>query len=26
VPVPVRYFDEASQINFRRSSKYGCKP
>ncbi len=23
VPVPVRYFDEASQINFRRSTKYG---
>ena len=25
VPVPVRYFDEASQINFRRSSKYGLQ-
>ena len=24
VPVPVRYFDEASSINFRRSVKYGC--
>ena len=23
VPVPVRYFDEASSINFRRSTKYG---
>src|SRR6266446_4540511 len=23
VPVPVRYFDEASSINFRRSVKYG---
>lgn len=23
VPVPVRYFDEASSINFRRSSRYG---
>ena len=23
VPVPVRYFDEASSINFRRSLKYG---
>ncbi len=23
VPVPVRYFDEASSINFRRSAKYG---
>lgn len=23
VPVPVRYFDEASQINFRRSTRYG---
>ncbi len=25
VPVPVRYFDEASSINFRRSSKYGIE-
>ena len=25
VPVPVRYFQEASQINFRRSSKYGIQ-
>jgi glycosyltransferase involved in cell wall biosynthesis len=25
VPVPVRYFDEASQINFRRSAKYGIQ-
>jgi glycosyltransferase involved in cell wall biosynthesis len=25
VPVPVRYFDEASQINFRRSTKYGIQ-
>ena len=25
VPVPVRYFDEASQINFRRSTKYGVQ-
>ena len=25
VPVPVRYFDEASQINFRRSTKYGLE-
>ena len=25
VPVPVRYFDEASQINFRRSMKYGLE-
>jgi len=25
VPVPVRYFAEASQINFRRSSKYGLQ-
>jgi glycosyltransferase involved in cell wall biosynthesis len=25
VPVPVRYFDEASSINFRRSSKYGLE-
>jgi glycosyltransferase involved in cell wall biosynthesis len=25
VPVPVRYFDEASQINFRRSVKYGLE-
>jgi glycosyltransferase involved in cell wall biosynthesis len=25
VPVPVRYFDEASQINFRRSAKYGVQ-
>lgn len=24
LPVPVRYFDEASSINFRRSVKYGC--
>lgn len=24
VPIPVRYFDEASSINFRRSVKYGC--
>ncbi|WP_390457331.1 glycosyltransferase family 2 protein [Planctomicrobium piriforme] len=24
VPVPVRYFDEASSINFRRSVTYGC--
>ena len=24
IPVPVRYFDEASSINFRRSVKYGC--
>jgi hypothetical protein len=24
VPVPVRYFDEASSINFRRCTKYGC--
>ncbi|REJ74434.1 MAG: glycosyltransferase family 2 protein [Planctomycetota bacterium] len=23
IPVPVRYFDEASSINFRRSTKYG---
>lgn len=23
IPVPVRYFDEASSINFRRSAKYG---
>jgi len=23
IPVPVRYFDEASSINFRRSLKYG---
>jgi hypothetical protein len=23
VPVPVRYFDEASSINFRRSVRYG---
>ena len=23
IPVPVRYFDEASSINFRRSVKYG---
>jgi hypothetical protein len=23
VPVPVRYFDEASSINFKRSTKYG---
>jgi glycosyltransferase involved in cell wall biosynthesis len=25
IPVPVRYFDEASQINFRRSTKYGLQ-
>ena len=25
IPVPVRYFDEASQINFRRSTKYGVQ-
>ena len=25
IPVPVRYFNEASQINFRRSSKYGIQ-
>jgi glycosyltransferase involved in cell wall biosynthesis len=25
VPVPVRYFDAASQINFRRSTKYGLE-
>jgi glycosyltransferase involved in cell wall biosynthesis len=25
VPVPVRYFDEASSINFRRSTKYGLE-
>ncbi len=25
VPVPVRYFEEASQINFRRSTKYGLE-
>ena len=25
VPVPVRYFDEASSINFRRSTKYGIQ-
>jgi glycosyltransferase involved in cell wall biosynthesis len=25
IPVPVRYFDEASSINFRRSSKYGIE-
>jgi glycosyltransferase involved in cell wall biosynthesis len=25
VPVPVRYFEEASQINFRRSTKYGLQ-
>jgi len=25
VPVPVRYFKEASQINFRRSTKYGLQ-
>jgi glycosyltransferase involved in cell wall biosynthesis len=25
VPVPVRYFDEASQINFKRSTKYGLE-
>jgi len=25
VPVPVRYFNEASQINFRRSTKYGLQ-
>jgi glycosyltransferase involved in cell wall biosynthesis len=24
IPVPVRYFSEASSINFRRSLKYGC--
>lgn len=24
IPVPVRYFNEASSINFRRSVKYGC--
>lgn len=24
IPVPVRYFDEASSINFRRSVVYGC--
>ncbi len=24
IPVPVRYFDEASSINFRRCVKYGC--
>ena len=23
IPVPVRYFDEASSINFRRSVRYG---
>ncbi len=25
IPVPVRYFNEASQINFRRSTKYGIQ-
>jgi hypothetical protein len=25
IPVPVRYFDEASQINFGRSTKYGLQ-
>ena len=25
IPVPVRYFSEASQINFRRSTKYGLQ-
>ncbi|OYW21993.1 MAG: glycosyl transferase family 2 [Planctomycetales bacterium 12-60-4] len=25
IPVPVRYFDEASSINFRRSLTYGCR-
>jgi glycosyltransferase involved in cell wall biosynthesis len=25
IPVPVRYFDEASSINFRRSVTYGCQ-
>jgi glycosyltransferase involved in cell wall biosynthesis len=25
IPVPVRYFDAASQINFRRSTKYGLQ-
>lgn len=25
IPVPVRYFQEASQINFRRSTKYGIQ-
>lgn len=25
IPVPVRYFDEASSINFRRSTKYGLE-
>jgi hypothetical protein len=25
VPVPVRYFEEASQINFKRSTKYGLE-
>jgi len=25
IPVPVRYFEEASSINFRRSSKYGLE-
>ena len=25
IPVPVRYFQEASQINFRRSTKYGLQ-
>ena len=25
VPVPVRYFNEASQINFRRSTQYGVQ-
>jgi glycosyltransferase involved in cell wall biosynthesis len=25
IPVPVRYFDEASSINFRRSTKYGLQ-
>ncbi len=25
IPVPVRYFDEASSINFRRSVTYGCR-
>jgi len=25
IPVPVRYFEEASQINFRRSTKYGLQ-
>ena len=23
IPVPVRYFEEASSINFRRSARYG---